>query len=127
MKILYIFPHPSDEAFGPAAAIHKQIEAGHEVGLLTLTKGESSISRISLGISKQELAKYFKDKMLYFGFEESISNCWYAAKSPHGATDIAESEGRDKLLKTSTNDIRRATRVNILCNLVSQERCLCLF
>ena len=57
MKILYIFPHPSDEAFGPAAAIHKQIEAGHDVGLLTLTKGESSVSRLSLGITKQELAK----------------------------------------------------------------------
>lgn len=57
MKILYIFPHPSDEAFGPAAAIHKQIEAGHEVGLLTLTKGESSSSRMNLGLSKQELAK----------------------------------------------------------------------
>jgi hypothetical protein len=39
MKILYIFPHPGDESFDPAGAIHSQVIAGHEVDLLTLTRG----------------------------------------------------------------------------------------
>ncbi|EGL81366.1 LmbE family protein [Caldalkalibacillus thermarum TA2.A1] len=37
MNILYIFPHPDDESFGPAAVMHQQIKAGHRVYLLTLT------------------------------------------------------------------------------------------
>ncbi len=31
MKILYIYPHPDDESFGPAHVMHKQIRDGHEV------------------------------------------------------------------------------------------------
>lgn len=74
MKILYIFPHPSDEAFGPAAAIHKQIKAGHEVFLLTLTKGEASQSRVNLGYTKQELAKAKLMEILHVQKQLRISN-----------------------------------------------------
>lgn len=56
MKILYVFPHPDDESFGPAAVIHQQIAAGHDVYLLTLTKGEATKVRFELGISKAEMA-----------------------------------------------------------------------
>jgi LmbE family N-acetylglucosaminyl deacetylase len=38
MRILYLFPHPDDESFGPAPVIKQQIENGHQVFLLTLTK-----------------------------------------------------------------------------------------
>lgn len=55
MKILYIFPHPDDESFGPAPAIAAQKRAGHEVYLLTLTKGEATKQRHRLGVSKQEM------------------------------------------------------------------------
>jgi len=34
-KVLYIYPHPDDEAFGPAAVIYEQVREGHEVYLLT--------------------------------------------------------------------------------------------
>jgi LmbE family N-acetylglucosaminyl deacetylase len=37
MKILYIFPPPDDESFGPAPAIAAQIRNGNKVYLLTLT------------------------------------------------------------------------------------------
>jgi len=57
MKILYIFPHPDDESFGPAPAIAAQKRAGHEVYLLTLTKGEATKQRHRLGVSKEEMAK----------------------------------------------------------------------
>jgi LmbE family N-acetylglucosaminyl deacetylase len=57
MKILYIFPHPDDESFGPAPAIAAQKRAGHEVYLLTLTKGEATKQRHRLGVSKEEMGK----------------------------------------------------------------------
>lgn len=57
MKILYIFPHPDDESFGPAPAMSAQLRQGHEVHLLTLTKGEATKQRFRLGISKQEMGE----------------------------------------------------------------------
>ncbi|MFC2176745.1 PIG-L family deacetylase, partial [Bacteroidota bacterium] len=36
MRLLYIFPHPDDESFGPIPAIHQQLAQGNEVFLLTL-------------------------------------------------------------------------------------------
>lgn len=57
MKILYIFPHPDDESFGPAPAIAAQLREGHEVYLLTLTRGEATKQRFRLGISKEEMGE----------------------------------------------------------------------
>jgi LmbE family N-acetylglucosaminyl deacetylase len=57
MKILYIFPHPDDESFGPAPAIAAQKRAGHEVYLLTLTKGEATKQRHRLEVSKKEMGE----------------------------------------------------------------------
>jgi len=55
MKILYIFPHPDDESFGPAPAISAQLRQGHSVYLLTLTKGEATKQRHRLGVTKEEM------------------------------------------------------------------------
>ncbi|WP_069131264.1 PIG-L deacetylase family protein [Rhodohalobacter halophilus] len=57
MKILYIFPHPDDESFGPAPAMHAQLRQGHEVFLLTLTKGEATKQRFRLGVDKKEMGE----------------------------------------------------------------------
>lgn len=57
MKMLYIFPHPDDESFGPAPAISNQLRRGHEVYLLTLTKGEATKQRHRLGVSKEEMGE----------------------------------------------------------------------
>lgn len=57
MKILYVFPHPDDESFGPAPAIAAQRRKGHEVYLLTLTKGEATKQRFRLGVSKKEMGE----------------------------------------------------------------------
>ena len=56
-RILYIFPHPDDESFGPAPAIARQIREGHEVHLLTLTRGEATTQRERLGLSKEEMGE----------------------------------------------------------------------
>lgn len=55
--VLYVFPHPDDECFGPAPALARQRRAGHEVHLLTLTRGEATAQRERLGYSKTEMAE----------------------------------------------------------------------
>lgn len=53
---LYIFPHPDDESFGPAPGIARQRREGHEVHLLTLTRGEATTQRERLGYTKEQMA-----------------------------------------------------------------------
>ncbi len=55
MNILYIFPHPDDESFGPAPAMAAQKRQGDEVYLLTLTKGEATKQRHRLDVSKAQM------------------------------------------------------------------------
>lgn len=64
MKILYIFPHPDDESFGPAPAISAQLRKGNEVHLLTLTKGEATKQRFRLGLNKKEMGEVRLKEML---------------------------------------------------------------
>jgi LmbE family N-acetylglucosaminyl deacetylase len=64
MKILYIFPHPDDESFGPAAAMSKQRRQGHEVHLLTLTKGGATKQRHKYGYSVEEMGEVRHREML---------------------------------------------------------------
>ena len=51
MTFLYVFPHPADACFGPAPAIARQVREGHDVSLLTLTKGGATTVRHDLGKS----------------------------------------------------------------------------
>jgi LmbE family N-acetylglucosaminyl deacetylase len=56
-SLLYIFPHPDDESFGPAPVLARQRRAGHDVHLLTLTRGEATSQRERLGYSKAQMAE----------------------------------------------------------------------
>jgi LmbE family N-acetylglucosaminyl deacetylase len=64
MKILYIFPHPDDESFGPARAMSKQRRQGHEVYLLTLTRGGATKQRYQYGYSIEEMGEIRYKEML---------------------------------------------------------------
>jgi LmbE family N-acetylglucosaminyl deacetylase len=64
MKILYIFPHPDDESFGPAGAIFQQVSDGNEVHLLTLTKGGATQVRHTLNLSVEEMGNVRLKEML---------------------------------------------------------------
>lgn len=55
MRILYIFPHPDDESFGPARAMAAQRRRGHDVFLLTLTRGEATKVRHKLGWTLEQM------------------------------------------------------------------------
>ncbi|MEO6695910.1 MAG: PIG-L family deacetylase [Ignavibacteria bacterium] len=57
MKVLYIFPHPDDESFGPAHAMSKQRRDGHEVYLLTLTKGGATKQRHKYDYTIEEMGE----------------------------------------------------------------------
>lgn len=63
MKILYIFPHPDDESFGPAPAMSAQLSQGNQVYLLTLTKGEATKQRFRLGVDKEEMGRIRYEEM----------------------------------------------------------------
>lgn len=54
---LYIFPHPDDESFGPGPGIARQRREGHEVHLLTLTRGGATSHRNRLGYTKSEMGR----------------------------------------------------------------------
>ncbi len=64
MKILYIFPHPDDESFGPAGAMDVQRKQGHQVYLLTLTRGGATKQRFRLGLSVEEMGQVRYQEML---------------------------------------------------------------
>lgn len=55
MKALYIFPHPDDESFGVGHAMSKQGRDGHEIHLLTLTRGGATRQRHKFGYSVEEM------------------------------------------------------------------------
>jgi N-acetylglucosamine malate deacetylase 2 len=56
-RILYVFPHPDDESFGPSPAIVRHRSAGHEVHLLTLTRGEATRQRLQYGYSLEQMGE----------------------------------------------------------------------
>jgi LmbE family N-acetylglucosaminyl deacetylase len=62
-SLLYVFPHPDDECFGPAPALARQRREGHEVHLLTLTRGEATSQRDRLDYSKEEMAEARYEEM----------------------------------------------------------------
>jgi LmbE family N-acetylglucosaminyl deacetylase len=78
MKILYIFPHPDDESYGPACAMYAQRQDGHEVHLLTLTKGGATKERHSLGLSIEEMGEIRVSEMMEVSkiLELSSINIW---------------------------------------------------
>ncbi len=63
MNILYIFPHPDDESFGPALAMSQQVREGHAVHLLTLTHGGATKVRSNLGLSVEAMGKVRLEEM----------------------------------------------------------------
>lgn len=64
MRILYVFSHPDDESFGPSLAIAAQRRAGHEVYLLTLTRGEATKVRHKFGWSLEQMGEARYREML---------------------------------------------------------------
>ncbi len=63
MQALYVFPHPDDESFGPAPAMAAQRRQGHEVHLLTLTRGGAPRVRHELGLTVEQMGQLRLEEM----------------------------------------------------------------
>ena len=72
--LLYVFPHPDDESFGPAPALARQRRDGHEVHLLTLTRGEATSQRERLNVSKKEMGRIRTEEMENVARELDLSS-----------------------------------------------------
>jgi LmbE family N-acetylglucosaminyl deacetylase len=57
MRVLYVFAHPDDESYGPAHAMSSQRRPGHQVLLLTLTRGGATRRRCRPGYSIGEMGR----------------------------------------------------------------------
>jgi LmbE family N-acetylglucosaminyl deacetylase len=64
MKILYIYPHPDDESFGPAQVMSKQRRDGHEVYLLARTRGGATRQRHKYNYSVEKMGRVRYQEML---------------------------------------------------------------
>jgi LmbE family N-acetylglucosaminyl deacetylase len=64
MRVLYVFPHPDDESFGVGHVMHKQRSEGHEVYLLTLTRGGATKQRHKYDYSIEEMGRIRYREML---------------------------------------------------------------
>ena len=40
MRVVFIFAHPDDEAYGPAGTIHQLANKGHDVTVVSMCKGD---------------------------------------------------------------------------------------
>ncbi|KAA3608874.1 MAG: PIG-L family deacetylase [Calditrichaeota bacterium] len=91
-RILYVFPHPDDESYGPAGAIDKSIEEGNEVHLLTLTKGGATKQRHRFNLSIKEMGEVRYREML--NVKESLN---LTSMKVHDLTDsgLKEMDPRD--------------------------------
>ena len=63
MTLLYVFPHPDDESFGPAPGIAQEVREGHAVHVLTLTRGGATKERHRLGLSVEEMGDVRRHEM----------------------------------------------------------------
>jgi len=62
-SFLYVFPHPDDESFGPGPVLARHRREGHDVHLVTLTRGEATKQREKFGYSKDEMGQVRYEEM----------------------------------------------------------------
>lgn len=63
MRILAVFAHPDDEAFGPAGTLSRYALTGHDVRLATLTHGEAGTLGPAPHLTRLELARLRSDEL----------------------------------------------------------------
>ena len=64
MRVLYVYPHPDDESFGPAHVMHRHRREGHDVYLLTLTRGGATRQRFKYDYTVDRMGEVRLAEML---------------------------------------------------------------
>jgi LmbE family N-acetylglucosaminyl deacetylase len=105
MRLLYVFPHPDDESFGPAAVINQQLNQGHEVFLLTLTRGGQTRQRQRLGLSVEEMGEIRYKEMLQVQQSLGLSGMTVLDLPDGGLTDM-DSEELAGIINSHFQEIR---------------------
>jgi LmbE family N-acetylglucosaminyl deacetylase len=63
MKILAVFAHPDDEAFGPAGTLARYAQTGHTVRLVTMTRGEAGSLGPAGRLTQPELGRLRSEEL----------------------------------------------------------------
>ena len=87
--LLYVFPHPDDESFGPAAAMARQRRQGHQVELLTLTRGGATKVRHDLGLSVEQMGAVREREMRAMAAVLDLSDLTVLGLPDGGLADLA--------------------------------------
>ncbi len=93
MVILALFAHPDDESFGPAGTLAKYASAGHEVILVTFTRGEAGTLGISKSLGRQELARRRTEELKCAAQKLHIKTLRHLDYPDKGLSDIPLEEG----------------------------------
>lgn len=104
-RILYIFPHPDDESFGPGPVIARQRRAGHEVHLLTLTRGEATSQREKHGYSKEEMGRVRFEEMQNVAKTLDLSSM-EVLELPDGGLDLINPITLERIVRTKIEQVR---------------------
>ena len=105
MTILYVFPHPDDESFGPAPAIAHQRREGHDVYLLTLTKGEATSQREVHGYTKEEMGEVRYREMQHVAKELTLSGM-RVLDFADGELDRLDPRELEEAVRTYADEVR---------------------
>ena len=119
MKILFVFAHPDDEAYGPAGTIHQLVNKGHDVTIAVMCQGdrpgaeEVSNSRIeAFEKSCNALGAKF---VMFDGHDCKLEYCWTLSKIEHLITELNPEE----VYTHNISDIHKDHRLVAECVLVA--------
>jgi LmbE family N-acetylglucosaminyl deacetylase len=105
MRVLYIFPHPDDESFGPARVIAAQRRQGHDVFLLTLTRGEATKVRHTFGWTLEQMGEVRARELAAAGATLDVTDLRILSLPDGGLKEIdpwtIETLVRDEILRVA--------------------------
>ena len=104
-RILYIFPHPDDESFGPGPVIARQRREGHEVHLFTLTRGEATSQREKHGYSKEEMGEVRYEEMQNVARALDLTSM-DVLELPDGGLDLMDPIELEKIVRAKIEEVR---------------------
>ncbi len=105
MKILAIFAHPDDEAFGPAGTLSRYSLTGHAVHLVTMTQGEAGTLGPARHLTQVELGRLRSSELRCSAKALHLSSL-DICQFPDGKLAVLPAEGGLGVLRQKIDTIR---------------------